>query len=42
MIQEFSEKYGRKTDKGVEIYMPINREDMANYVGVSREQLAVN
>lgn len=40
MIQEFSEKYGKKTDKGIEINCPINREEMANYIGVSRETIS--
>ena len=40
MILEFGEKYGVTTDQGVQIKLPINREEMANYVGVTRETIS--
>jgi CRP/FNR family transcriptional regulator len=40
MLIEFSEKYGIKTKEGIEIKLPINREEMANYVGVTRETIS--
>lgn len=40
MLQEFIEKYGSETKKGIKIDCPINREEMANYTGVSRETIS--
>ncbi len=40
MILEFCEKYGITTDEGLKINLPINREEMANYVGVTRETIS--
>ncbi|WP_040214326.1 Crp/Fnr family transcriptional regulator [Clostridium polynesiense] len=40
MILEFGEKYGIKTSQGIEIKLPINREEMANYSGVARETIS--
>jgi len=39
MILEFSEKYGTKTNEGIVILLPLNREEMANYIGVTRETI---
>ncbi|MEK6264671.1 MAG: Crp/Fnr family transcriptional regulator, partial [Clostridium sp.] len=33
MLLEFGEKYGVSIDEGLQIKLPINREEMANYVG---------
>ncbi|PRR83795.1 Crp/Fnr family transcriptional regulator [Clostridium vincentii] len=40
MILEFGEKYGVATGQGLQIKLPINREEMANYVGVTRETIS--
>ena len=40
MLLEFAEKYGIPTDLGLEIKLPINKEEMANYVGVTRETIS--
>lgn len=40
MLLEFSEKYGKEVDGKVEINLPLNREEMANYCGIARETLS--
>jgi CRP/FNR family transcriptional regulator, anaerobic regulatory protein len=40
MLIEFAEKYGIQTDLGLMINLPINREEMANYAGVTRETIS--
>lgn len=40
MLLEFSEKYGKLVDDNIHIELPINREDMANYCGVTRETIS--
>ena len=40
MLLEFGEKYGVATNQGLQINLPINREEMANYVGVTRETIS--
>ncbi len=40
MILEFSEKYGKATKDGIKIELPINREEMANYCGITRETIS--
>ncbi|CAM2796434.1 Crp/Fnr family transcriptional regulator [Hathewaya histolytica] len=40
MILDFSKRYGINKEKGMEIKLPINREEMANYVGVTRETIS--
>lgn len=40
MLLEFAEKYGVPTDQGMQVKLPINREEMANYVGVTRETIS--
>jgi len=40
MLLEFGEKYGIDVDQGLQINLPINREEMANYVGVTRETIS--
>jgi CRP-like cAMP-binding protein len=40
MLLEFAEKYGVPTDQGLQVKLPINREEMANYVGVTRETIS--
>ena len=40
MLLEFAEKYGVPTDQGLQIKLPINREEMASYVGVTRETIS--
>lgn len=40
MILDFGERYGVNKKNGVEIKLPINREEMANYTGVTRETIS--
>lgn len=40
MLLEFGEKYGIAVNQGLQINLPINREEMANYVGVTRETIS--
>ncbi|ENK1243754.1 Crp/Fnr family transcriptional regulator [Clostridium sporogenes] len=40
MILDFGEKYGVNKEQYIEIKLPINREEMANYVGVTRETIS--
>ena len=40
MMLEFAEKYGVTTDQGLQIKLPINREEMASYAGVTRETIS--
>uniref|UniRef100_UPI0035936BF6 Crp/Fnr family transcriptional regulator n=1 Tax=Carnobacterium alterfunditum TaxID=28230 RepID=UPI0035936BF6 len=40
MLLEFGEEYGTSTSHGLQINLPINREEMANYVGVTRETIS--
>ncbi len=40
MILNFGEKYGVSKEQDIEIKLLINREEMANYVGVTRETIS--
>ena len=40
MLVEFSTKYGQEDEEGILIKLPINREDMASYCGVTRETIS--
>lgn len=40
MLLEFSEKYGVTTASGLQVKLPLNREEMASYVGVTRETIS--
>lgn len=40
MLLEFAEKYGNNINEKIEITLPINREEMANYCGIARETLS--
>lgn len=40
MLIEFSEKYGKEKNGEIEINLPLNREEMANYCGIARETLS--
>ena len=40
LLVDFKNKYGRKTPKGTEIVLPLNREEMSNYTGVARETIS--
>ena len=40
MLLEFAEKYGVATSEGLKVKLPINREEMASYVGVTRETIS--
>ncbi|PDY44485.1 Crp/Fnr family transcriptional regulator [Bacillus pseudomycoides] len=40
IILEFCETYGKDTDKGILINLPLTREEMANYIGMTRETIS--
>lgn len=40
MLLEFADKYGQEVNGKVEIKLPLNREEMANYCGIARETLS--
>ncbi|MHB1485554.1 MAG: Crp/Fnr family transcriptional regulator [Saccharofermentanales bacterium] len=40
MLLELSQKYGRRRKDGILIELPMNREEMANYIGVARETVS--
>ena len=40
LLIEFKEKYGKKVPRGIEITLPVNREEMSNYIGVARETIS--
>lgn len=40
LLMEFKDQYGIKTKDGMEIRLPLTREDMANYIGVTRETIS--
>ena len=40
MILEFCQKFGTKLNNGILIHLPISREEIASYVGVTRETIS--
>ncbi|MBZ9687567.1 Crp/Fnr family transcriptional regulator [Clostridium estertheticum] len=40
MLLEFAEKYGVNTSEGLQVKLPISKEEMASYVGVTRETIS--
>jgi CRP/FNR family transcriptional regulator, anaerobic regulatory protein len=40
ILLEFAEKYGVAVSQGIQVNLPINREEMANYAGVTRETIS--
>ena len=40
MILEFADKYGVSTSEGLQVKIPISKEEMASYVGVTRETIS--
>lgn len=40
MILEFCQKFGTKINNGILVHLPINREEIASYVGVTRETIS--
>lgn len=40
MILDFSEKYGVKSNDGIIIRLPVSREGMGNYCGITRETIS--
>lgn len=40
LLLELSDKYGKITPKGIEVPLPITREEMSNYTGVARETIS--
>lgn len=40
LLLNLSKTFGFKTDKGIEITLTLTREDMANFIGVTRETIS--
>ncbi|NLV92507.1 MAG: Crp/Fnr family transcriptional regulator [Firmicutes bacterium] len=40
VLWEFAQQYGEQTDSGTLISLPLSREDLANYIGVTRETIS--
>lgn len=40
ILLEFAEKYGAKQKDGILVSMPLSREGIANYIGVTRETIS--
>ncbi|WMJ89882.1 Crp/Fnr family transcriptional regulator [Anaerocolumna sp. MB42-C2] len=40
LLMDFSEKYGKAVTEGILIRLPLSREGMANYLGVTRETVS--
>jgi CRP-like cAMP-binding protein len=40
LLLNLSTTFGTKTNKGIEITLPLTREDMANFIGVTRETIS--
>jgi CRP/FNR family transcriptional regulator len=40
VLLEFAKKYGRNSDIGLEIDLPLSREGIANYIGLTRETVS--
>lgn len=40
VILEFADKYGKPHSKGIMIDLPLNREGIANYIGLTRETVS--
>lgn len=40
LLLRFVEDFGIQKDGNIELTMPLNREDMANYIGVTRETIS--
>ncbi len=40
LLIDFRKKYGKEIKEGIEISLPLNREEMSNYTGVARETIS--
>lgn len=40
LLIDFSHKYGKTTEAGIEIHLPLSREGMSNYLGIARETMS--
>ena len=40
MLLEFIDSYGKKTERGWQVLLPLSREGLANYLGMARETLS--
>lgn len=40
VLLELSHKFGRRHEKGILVELPMNREELANYIGVARETVS--
>ncbi len=40
MLVNFAENFGARFETGISIDLPLNREEMANYIGVTRETIS--
>ncbi|MDD4220341.1 MAG: Crp/Fnr family transcriptional regulator [Sphaerochaetaceae bacterium] len=40
LLLEFIDTYGKKTERGIVVKLPLSREGIANYLGIARETLS--
>ncbi|MDT8717542.1 Crp/Fnr family transcriptional regulator [Clostridium sp. 19966] len=40
LIMDLMEKYGEKSEENISVKLPLSREEMANYIGVTRETIS--
>lgn len=40
LLLEFIDTYGHRTNRGIEVALPLSREGIANYLGIARETLS--
>lgn len=40
LLDDFSDKYGESVQQGTMIHLPLNREEIANYLGLTRETVS--
>lgn len=40
ILKNFAKEFGREEDEGIVLEMPLSREEMANYIGVTRETMS--
>jgi CRP/FNR family transcriptional regulator, anaerobic regulatory protein len=40
MLLSFIKSFSKETTKGIELKVPLNREDMANFIGITRETIS--
>ena len=40
ILLEFAQRYGKKHFRGILVELPLSREGIANYIGISRETVS--